>query len=107
MLAGGQLARYYVGEQERAPVELLEKCVLLQTHEDPILIRILPSPISWRHSQGIASCNTAASDSATNPTPLDPPASMQPEIRDGSGNRRELRQYSSAEGSFSGWQETI
>lgn len=87
-------------------MELLEKCVLLQTHEDPILIR-LPSPISSRYSQGIASCNTAASDSATNPTPLDPPASMQPEIRDGSGNRRERRRYSSAEGSFSGWQETI
>lgn len=107
MLAEGQLARYYVGQQEQAPVELLEICVLLQTHEGPILIRILPSPILSPYSQGIASCNTAASDSATNLTLLDPPASMQPEIRDGSGSRRERRRYSSAEGSFSGWQETI
>lgn len=102
MRAEGQLAGYNVGQQERAPVELLEKCVLLQTHEGPILIRILPSPISSRYSQGIASCNTAASDFATNPTPPDPPASMQLEIRDGSGKHRERRRYSSAEGSFSG-----
>lgn len=88
-------------------MEILEKCVLLQTHEDPILIRILRSPISSRYSQGIASCNIAASDSATNPNLLGPPASMQPEIRDGSGNRRERRRYSSVEGSFLGWQETI
>lgn len=81
--------------------------MLLQTHEGPILIRILPSPISSRYSQEIASCNTAASDFAPNPTPPDPPASMQLETRDGSGKRRELRRYSSAEGSFSGWQETF
>lgn len=107
MLAEGQLARYNVGQQEQAPVELLGKCVLLQTHEGPILIRILSSPISSPYSQGIASCNTAASDSETNLTPLGPPASMQSEIRDGSGRRRERRRYSSAEDSFSGWQETI
>lgn len=88
-------------------MEILGKCVLLQTHEDPILIRKQRSRISSRYSLGIASCNTAASDSASNPSPLDPPASMQPEIRDGSGNRRELHRYSNAEGSFSGWRETF
>lgn len=102
MLAYEQLARYEVEEQGQAPVEMLEKCVLLPTHEDPILIRTLRSPISSHYSLGIASCNTAASDSATNPSPLDPPASMQLEIRNGSGNRRERHRYSNAEGSFSG-----
>lgn len=42
MLAEGQLAGYNVEQQEWAPVGLLEKCVLLQTHKGPILIRILP-----------------------------------------------------------------
>lgn len=84
-------------------MEILEKYVLLQTHKDPILIRILRALISSRYSQEIASCNTAASDSATNPIPLDPPASMQPEIRDVCGTHRERRRYSSVEGSFSGW----
>lgn len=81
--------------------------MLLQTHEDPILIRKLRSAISSRHSLETASYNTVASDSATNPSPLDPPASMQSEIHDASGNRRERRRCSNAEGSFSGWQETF
>lgn len=102
MLALEQLARYEVEEQEQAPVEILEKCVLLQTHEYPMLIRTLQFPISSPYLLEIASCNTAASDSATNPSPLDPLASMQSEIRNGSGNRRERHRYSNAEGSFSG-----